>query len=95
MNLENVLEILKVWSIGNRNTFLVAMLEGEKSIDEYIDVVFSHSNKHIEELNEKLENEKTKKDPSEGLIEHYNSWIEKAETVQKQLLLYRDKKKNK
>lgn len=91
MKLENLVEILKVWNIASGNTNMIAMLEGEKSPDEYVAGVFVNSDNHLKELKEKLEKEKNEEHPSENLIELYNSWIKNMEVMRKRLSLYRDK----
>ena len=91
MNLEYLIEILKVWNIAVGNTQMVEMLEGEKSVDEYVDGVLSNSSEHLKESNEDLEKENAKENPSELMIAHYNNWIKRVETMQKRFSLYRDK----
>ena len=91
MNLEDLIEILTVWNIANRNPKMVAMLEGEKSVEEYLDSVELRSQKHLEELTEKLEKERSKTAPNEAVIEIYNSGIRRANAMQERIALYQDK----
>ena len=67
MNLEDLVEILTVWSIANGHYNMVAMLEGEKSVDEYIDGVIFGRNEYIKYMNKCLEEEN--ECPNELIVE--------------------------
>jgi predicted RNA-binding protein with EMAP domain len=89
MSLEELIEILKVWNIAMGNTNMVAMLEGEKSVEEYIEHVALNDQKYLEETTEKLEKEKKVERPSENLIGHYETVIAGINARQERLSLYR------
>lgn len=91
--IEELIDILKVWNIANGNTNMVALLEGEKSVDEYINQVASSNEKHLEELAEKREKEGAKESPNVLLIASYNSVIESIKVRQERLTLYQEKRK--
>ena len=93
MKVKNLIEILKVWNIAVGNTNMVAMLEGEKSIEEYIEHVALNDQKYLEEITEKLEKQKALESSNQTLIDYYPSVIESIKARQERLALFRDKRR--
>ena len=70
MNLEKLIEIMKVWNSINGNKKMVALLEGEISINEYLDACDSGAKENLEYLNEELKQAKVDY-PKGGPLESY------------------------
>lgn len=75
---EDVIEILKIWNKVQGNDHIYKMLNGEETIEQYLDAVDKLARDSLEEVSLKLKIENAKSEPNKYVIRDYFAEIEMA-----------------
>ena len=69
MNLEELVEALRVWNLMNGNVKMVSLLDGEITIKEYIDGAITRDEELIKKYNKEIKEERDKEKPNILMID--------------------------
>lgn len=95
MELEELIERLKIWNIVIGNHNMVALLEGTQTPEEYAEKALLNSKERMKKLLKDLEEEQEKEEPGKLLTTHYIRWMKETNERQERVNEYLQSKRKK